>query len=175
MRARASFSFDDGISTSSWNAVFAFRRRVSMSAIGSVIMSAPPRSRPRSPRCLGHAGHFAGVRHGAEADAAETEALVDRARAAATAAPRVPAHLELRSALLLLDKGFLRHLYCSASTALLAFAALTTSAPFTPRAPLLASLRHPCRPALTSSARRGGTGIPVPAGVRGPGRRWRPW
>src|SRR3954467_1704267 len=170
MRARDSFSFDDGISTSSWNAVFAFRRRVSMSAIGSVIMRATS-----SPRCLGHAGHFAGVGHGAEADAAQTEALVDGARATATAAPRVPAHLELRSALLLLNKGFLRHLYCSASTALLAFAALTTSAPFTPRAPLLASLRHPCRPALMSSARRGGTGIPEPAGVRGPGRRWCPW
>src|SRR3954464_3276178 len=140
MRASASLSFDDGISTSSWNAVFAFRRRGSMSAIGSVIMSAPPRSRPRSPRCLGHAGHFAGVRHGAEADAAETEALVDRARAAATAAPRVPAHLELRGLLLLLDKGFLRHVF------------------LTP-----------------GSARRGGTGIPVPAGVRGPGRRWCPW
>src|SRR5215218_8467882 len=170
MRARASFSFDDGISTSSWNAMLAFRRRVSMSAIGSVIMRPTP-----SPRCLGHTGHFARVRHGAEADAAETEALVDRARATATAAPRVSAHLELRGALLLLDKGFLRHLYCSASTALLPFAALTTSAPFAPRAPLLASLRHPCRPALMSSARRGGTGIPVPAGVRGPGRRWCPW
>src|SRR3954469_6186188 len=140
MRASASLSFDDGISTSSWNAVFAFRRRVSMSAIGSVIMSAPPRSRPRSPRCLGHTGHFARVRHGAEADAAETEALVDRARATATAAPRVSAHLELRGALLLLDKGFLRHVF------------------LTP-----------------GSARRGGTGIPVPAGVRGPGRRWCPW
>src|SRR3954449_2914284 len=140
MRARDSFSFDDGISTSSWNAVFAFRRRVSMSAIGSVIMSAPPASRPASPRCLGHAGHFACVRHGAEADAAEPEALVDRARAAATATPRVPAHLELRSALLLLDKGFLRHVF------------------LTP-----------------GSARRGGTGIPEPAGVRGPGRRWCPW
>src|SRR5215207_10081266 len=135
MRARASFSFDDGISTSSWNAVFAFRRRVSMSAIGSVIMRATP-----SPRCLGHARHFARVRHGAEADAAESEALVDRARAAATAAARVPAHLELRSALLLLDEGFLCHVF------------------LTP-----------------GSARRGGTGIPVPAGVRGPGRRWCPW
>src|SRR5689334_5072390 len=135
MRARASFSFDDGISTSSWNAVFAFRRRVSMSAIGSVIMSATS-----SPRRLGHAGHLAGVRHGAEADAAESEALVDGARATAAAAPRVPAHLELRGALLLLDEGFLCHVF------------------LTP-----------------GSARRGGTGIPVPAGVRGPGRRWCPW
>src|SRR5215218_1814089 len=108
MRARASFNFDDGISTSSWNAVFALRRRVSMSAIGSVIMRAPS-----SPRRLGHARHLAGVRHGAEADPAETEALVDRARTAAPAAPCVPAHLELGSALLLLDKGFLRHLYFS--------------------------------------------------------------
>src|SRR5882724_2540392 len=112
MRAKASFSFDDGINTSSWNAVFAFRRRVSMSAIGSVIMSAAP-----SPGCLGHAGDFARVRHGAEADAAQTEALVDRARAAATLAPRVPAHLELRSALLLLDKGFLCHVFLTPGSA----------------------------------------------------------
>src|SRR5436309_5390032 len=100
MRASASFSFEDGISTSSWNAVLAFRRRVSMSAIGSVIMRAPT----SSPRRLGHAGHLAGVDHGAEADATQAEALVDRTRAAAPAAPRVPAHLELRRALLLLDE-----------------------------------------------------------------------
>src|SRR2546428_14099563 len=106
MRASASFSFEDGISTSSWNAVFAFRRRVSMSAIGSVIMSAPT----SSPRRLGHTGHFAGVDHGAEADPAKAEALVHRARTATAAAPRVPAHLELRRALLLLDEGCLCHL-----------------------------------------------------------------
>src|SRR6476659_4630208 len=113
MRARDSFSFDDGISTSSWIAVFAFRRRVSMSAIGSVIMSAPT----PSPRRLGHARHFAGVDHGAEADPTEAEPLVDRARAPAAAAPRVPTHLELRCALLLLDEGFLCHLFVTPGSA----------------------------------------------------------
>src|SRR4051812_49106184 len=174
MRASASLSFDDGISTSSWNAVFAFRRRVSMSAIGSVIMSAPT----SSPRRLGHARHLAGVDHGAEADPAEAEALVHRARAATAAAPRVPAHLELRRALLLLDESLLGHVYCSASTSLLPFAALTTSTPFASRAPLLASLRRPYRPIrvpLTSSARRGGTGNRGRATGRDPGRRWCPW
>src|SRR5215218_19165 len=117
MRAKASFSFDDGISTSSWNAVFAFRRRVSMSAIGSVIMRAPPASRPASPRRLRHARDLTGVRHRAEADPAEAEALVHRARTAATAATRVPAHLELRCALLLLDKGFLCHLFLTPGSA----------------------------------------------------------
>src|ERR1700704_1873969 len=105
MRASASFSFEDGISTSSWNARLAFRRRVSMSAIGSVIMRAPA----PSPRRLGHTGHFARVDHHAEADAAQTEALVHGARAATTLAPRVSAHLELRCALLLLDESFLCH------------------------------------------------------------------
>src|ERR1700730_6552637 len=42
MPARASFSFDEGITQSSWNATFALRMRVSMSAIGSVIVMASP-------------------------------------------------------------------------------------------------------------------------------------
>src|SRR3954447_9491291 len=113
MRASASLSFDDGISTSSWNAVFAFRRRVSMSAIGSVIMSAPT----SSPRRLGHARHLAGVDHGAEADPAQAEAAVHRAGATATAAPRVPAHLVLRRALLLLDESLLGHVFVTPSSA----------------------------------------------------------
>jgi hypothetical protein len=36
--ASATFCFDDGITTVSFNAVFALRMRVSMSAMGSVIM-----------------------------------------------------------------------------------------------------------------------------------------
>src|SRR5690348_9796706 len=42
MPASASFSFDDGMMQSSWKAVFALRIRVSMSAIGSVIVIASP-------------------------------------------------------------------------------------------------------------------------------------
>src|SRR4029450_2820384 len=100
MRARFSFSFDDGMTTSSWNAVLAFRRRVSMSAIGSVIVTvAPP-----SPRRLGHTGHLARVDHVPQADSAQAELAIHRARATAAAAPGVRAHRELRLALLLLDK-----------------------------------------------------------------------
>src|SRR4051812_18827172 len=48
MRASASLSFEDGIRTSSWNAMFALRTRVNMSAIGSVIVTAAaPQSVPR--------------------------------------------------------------------------------------------------------------------------------
>src|SRR3954469_9184125 len=79
--------------------------RVSMSAIGSVIvMSAHP-----LPRRLRHARHLAGVDHLPQADAAQPEALVDRARAAAPAATRARAHLELGLALLLLNKCLLGH------------------------------------------------------------------
>src|SRR4051794_10482683 len=93
------------MTTSSWNAVFAFRIRVSMSAMGSVIMSAAA----PLPGCLRHAGHFARVHHRPQTDAAQTELLVDRTRAAATTASRVAAHRELRLALLLLDQGLLCH------------------------------------------------------------------
>src|SRR5262245_46643577 len=81
--------------------------RVSMSAMGSVIMSAPP----PSPRRLRQARHLAGMDHLAQADAAEPEAPVHRARAAAPAATGVRANLELRLALLLLHECLLRHLY----------------------------------------------------------------
>src|SRR3954447_19396337 len=85
--------------------MFALRIRVSMSAIGSVIViAAPP-----SPRSLGHTGDLARVRELAQADPAEAELAVHRTRPAAPAAPRVPAHLELRSALLLVDQRLLGH------------------------------------------------------------------
>src|SRR5712692_5317639 len=146
MRANASFNFDDGISTSSWNAVFAFRRRVSMSAIGSVIMSANPSptrgsSCAPSPRCLRHAGDLACVHHHSEADTAQAEPLVHRAGATAPAAPRIGAHLELRCALLLLDECFLCH------------------------SPLLR---------FATRSRRDGTGTPGLARVLVPGRQWCP-
>ncbi len=91
--ATASFSFDDGIATSSWNAMFALRMRVSMSAIGSVIVTARP---PPSPRALRHAGNLTRVRHLPQAETAQPEVAVHRARATATPAARVAAHLELR-------------------------------------------------------------------------------
>src|SRR5580700_2506671 len=95
-----------GMPTVSWYAEFAFRRRVSMSAIGSVIVMANRPSSPRFPPCdiwggdppdppegtcgvlvlmslpagLGDTGQFAAVRHGAEADPAQAEPLVDGPR-----------------------------------------------------------------------------------------------
>src|SRR5580698_5804385 len=119
--------FECGIFTTSWYAELAFRRRVSMSAIGSVIpmaCSGPShRGFPASdagtcdvrllPAGLGDTGQFAAVRHCAEADAAQAEPAVDGARAPATGAPRVAADLELRCALLLDDQRCLRH--CQAS------------------------------------------------------------
>src|ERR1700741_4137288 len=107
MRATASLSFEDGIATSSWNAMFALRTRVSMSAIGSVIVIELP---PPSPRALRHAGDLACMRHVPQTDSAQTEVAVHRTRAAATAATRVGAHLELGLALLLVDQRFLCHL-----------------------------------------------------------------
>src|SRR5579872_4137934 len=110
-----------GMPTVSWYAEFALRRRVSMSAIGSVIVMA---NRPSSPwfpcgTCgvlvwvlpagLGDAGQLAAVRHGPEADPAQAEPAVDGPRAPAARAPRVAADLELRRPLLLDDKGLLCH------------------------------------------------------------------
>src|SRR5436190_15539818 len=111
MRASASLSFDDGMITSSWNAVLAFRMRVSMSARGSVIMSAPP----LSPRRFRHTGDLAGMNHLAQADAAQPEAAVHRTRAAASPAACVRAHLEFRLALLLLHECLLCHITRSLS------------------------------------------------------------
>src|SRR5690348_4613512 len=107
MRASASFSFDEGIATSSWKAMFALRSRVSMSAMGSVIVTAAT----PSPRRLRQAGDLPGVAHLAQTDPAQAEGAIHRARPAAAATARVTAHLELRCALLLVDECLLGHLY----------------------------------------------------------------
>src|SRR5882757_11154309 len=96
MRASASFNFEDGITTSSWNATFALRRRVSMSAIGSVIVTATS----PSPRRLRHAGDLPGVGHLPQTDPAQSEGAVHRPRPSTAPATRVAAHLELRLCLL---------------------------------------------------------------------------
>src|SRR6516165_4099698 len=90
------------MTTSSWNATLALRIRVSMSAIGSVMVMGRP-----LPRGLRHAGNLAGVRHLPEADPAQPELAVHGAGAAAPTAAGVGPHGELRLALLLLDEGFL--------------------------------------------------------------------
>src|SRR5208282_6762532 len=117
-----------GMPTVSWYAEFALRNRVSMSAIGSVIVMANRPSSPRFPagshryrdlRCarsswlptgLGDAGQLTAVRHRAEADPAQAEPAVDRTRPPATGAPRVRAHLELGRPVRLDDQRFLCHL-----------------------------------------------------------------
>src|ERR1700677_926213 len=97
--------------TSSWYAELALRRRVKKSAIGSVmVMTAvspssqrfPSGGLPRSflglfggflrtcpalPAALLHTGQFAGVRHLAQADAAQAELAVHRVRATAPVTP----------------------------------------------------------------------------------------
>src|SRR3954454_19086230 len=91
--------------TASWYATLPLRMRVSMSAIGSVIvMSAHP-----LPGRLRHTRHLAGVDHLSQADAAQPELAVDGLGTAASPAPRVRADLELGLALLLLDECLLGH------------------------------------------------------------------
>src|SRR5688572_6998460 len=81
----------------------ALRMRVSMSAIGSVIMAcASPVS--GSPGGLAHARDLAQQRTRAQADAADAGLAVDGARAAADAAATVATHLELGRALGLDDQ-----------------------------------------------------------------------
>src|ERR1700730_8498980 len=93
--ASATFCFDDGMRTSSCMAVFALRMRVSMSAIGSVIVIVGP-----SPACLGDAGDLTGMDHLAQTDPGQDELAEYGSSAATPPAARVGAHLELGLALL---------------------------------------------------------------------------
>src|SRR6266508_707754 len=117
--------------TSSWYAWLALRRRVSMSAIGSVmVMAARPflhrgfapasRARPAaivcwfggcrgSPRGLGDTGQLAPVSHLPQADPAQAELAVDGLGAAAALAAGVTADSELRLAGRLHLQSSLRH------------------------------------------------------------------
>src|SRR5919202_3599648 len=106
MAASDSFSLDDGMRTVSWLAVAPLRSRVSMSAIGSVIVIGGLLS---SPAGLRHARHLAGVHHLAEADPAQVELAVDGPRPPTPLAAGVGPHLELGLALLLLDERCLGH------------------------------------------------------------------
>src|SRR5580704_5642996 len=106
MAASDSLSFEPGILTVSKWAVLAFRMRVSMSAIGSVIVIV---GRLLSPTGLRHTGNFAGVDHHPQADPAQAELAVHRLGSAAPTASGVPAHLELGRALLLFDQSLLGH------------------------------------------------------------------
>src|SRR5579872_2325425 len=88
--ARFSLSLELGILTLSNMAALALRIRVSMSAMGSVMVMAIP-----LPAGLRDAGHLAGVHHGAQADPAQPELAVDRARPPAALAARVGSRREL--------------------------------------------------------------------------------
>src|SRR5918995_1113121 len=97
--------FEKGMVTLSWYAWLAFRRRVSMSAIGSVIVMGirqpfspgfPGRSRAYGeavlqglPGSLRHAGQLTAVGHVPEAHPAQTELAVDRVRTSALLAAGV--------------------------------------------------------------------------------------
>src|SRR6476620_5833295 len=89
--------------TSSCIAVLALRMRVSMSAMGSVSIGSS------SPARLGQPGDLARVGHLPQADAAQPELAVDRTRPAAATAAGVPAHLELRRGVRLVDQRLLGH------------------------------------------------------------------
>src|SRR6476469_4868258 len=102
MRAISRLSLLDGISTSSLAAMMPLRIRVRKSAMGSVIDM-------RSPARLRHAGDEALVRELAQADPADAELAVDRARTTAAAAARVRSGLVLRRALGADDLGGLGH------------------------------------------------------------------
>src|SRR5436190_20882250 len=104
MAASASFSFEEGMRTVSCMATFPLRMRVSMSAMGSVIVI---EARSPSPAGLGHARHLAAVHHLAKADPAQPELAVDGARSSAPPAAGIGPHPKLGLALLLLDQCLL--------------------------------------------------------------------
>src|ERR1700744_365318 len=131
--------FECGNVTSSWYAELALRRRVKKAAIGSVMVMAasvtflavvPAQIFDLGacrapvlgwscvlcglfPAALLHAGQLARMRHLAQADPAQPELAVDRARATALAATRVATHPELRFACGLVDQCLLSHLLSS--------------------------------------------------------------
>src|SRR6266496_1088020 len=102
MRAISRFDFEAGRTTSVWRARLALRRRVSMSAIGSVTFIA-------SPARLRHARDLAKERPLAEADAAQPKATDEGARAAAHEAAVVCADGEAGCPLRLGDERLLGH------------------------------------------------------------------
>src|SRR5271170_5602663 len=88
--AMCSLRLECGISARSWRASAALRMRESISAIGSVIMSAP------SPARLDHARDFSTEREHAKANTAKLELPVVAARPSANLATAAVTHGELR-------------------------------------------------------------------------------
>src|SRR5829696_6707545 len=133
-------SFEDGMVAESWYAWLALRSRVSMSAIGSVIVMACGASLAAVPRALGlgdlaqglsanggasdvaggclpaglaHARELPGVGHLPQADPAEAELAKHRVRTTAPLAAGVAADRELRLAGRLVDQSLLGHVSVS--------------------------------------------------------------
>src|SRR3990172_8853218 len=86
-RAMAAFKFEAGICTSIWPTTCALRMRVSMSAIGSLMLI-----RFSLPTGLDHAGHFAPERELAQLAAREAEFAEYAARPAGERAAVAQAH-----------------------------------------------------------------------------------
>src|SRR5438034_9535272 len=95
------FSFDEGISTKGRSIATALRMRVSMSAIGSVIMESPAR--------LLHARNQSVQRHVAEAQPAQLELAVHGAGPAAQLAAPLAPTTEFRLPVRLFDFRLARH------------------------------------------------------------------
>src|SRR2546429_7260819 len=106
MSASDYLSFEPDIITVSCMATLAFRIRVSMSAMGSTMVTVAVLL---SPARLGHAGHFAVVNHLPKTDPAQPELAEHGLGPPTPPAAGVGPDLELRLALLLLDECLLRH------------------------------------------------------------------
>src|ERR1700722_17153867 len=103
MPARDTLSLEPGIFTVSNMAELALRIRVSMSAMGSVIVMV------RLPTRLRDTRYLAGVHHHTQADTAEPELAVDGLGPPTALAARVAPHLEFGCALLLLNQSLFCH------------------------------------------------------------------
>src|SRR5688572_26467284 len=97
-----------GISQLTWRACEALRMRVSMSAMGSLIVMGLPAS-------FRHARDLAGQGETAEADAAQRKAANEGARSAAQAAATVLLHLEPGRSTGLCDHRFLCQVVASSA------------------------------------------------------------
>src|SRR5256885_6679115 len=98
MRAISVFSFEAGTSTFGWRACIAFRTRVSMSAIGSlvIVLLLQFLTNWPLPASLRHSWNLAVQRQLAEAQPANAELAQERARTSAAPAAVAVAALELR-------------------------------------------------------------------------------
>src|SRR6516164_3314083 len=105
MRAISAFSLEAGTSTFGWRAWIALRTRVSMSAIGSLVIVL---LLPFLPASLGHTRNLAVQSELAEAEAANSELAQECARPSTTPASVPMAARQLSDSRLLFGLGQLR-------------------------------------------------------------------